>query len=241
VVYSGGILTPFHVAYHHATPHGVLSAVSLPDTSDPVPEEVLERLHPEEAVFARGLRGFRQVQFVGGRLALRAAAAQLGHQPPAMLETLRGAPLLPASLIGSVSHKRELAVALVAPSLGDTIGVDLEEYGPPRMSILERVLTPAELEQVRALPDDRAWLSTILRFSVKEAVYKALDPWVQRYVDFQEAAVYPDLEGRAEVSLDLSQREGPFQIEARYHWLAGRILTSVRIRPVALEPVVRTR
>jgi len=224
-------LIPFAVAFHHATPHGVVAAVHIPDSPDPVPEEVLYHLRQPEAEFARSLRGYRQVQFVGGRLAMRSACRQIGMRSPAVLPDEHGAPVLPADFVGSISHKATLAVAMAARADGGTLGVDLEDYGPVRQGIASRVLTPSELARVEALRAERRWISVLVRFSVKEALYKALHPHVHRYVGFHEAQVEPDLEGRAAILLDLAQGEGPFAVDARYEWLRGRILTSVRVRP----------
>jgi len=224
-------VTPFALAYHHAIEHGIVAAVHLPDSADPVPDDVLARLHPGEASHARDLRGYRQVSFVGGRLALRLAVQQLGQQPAAVLPDQRGTPQLPPELIGSVTHKRTLAVAIVARNHGWTLGVDLEEYGPPRLGIVPKVLTPREQQAIANLPEARQWLATLVRFSLKESVYKALDPWVRRYVSFHEAEVDPDTDGGAEIALNLANNEGPFSIRARYTWLHGRLLTSVQLRP----------
>lgn len=220
----------FNLAFHHATPHGIVAAFNIPDSPDPVPAEVLERLHPEEAVFARALKGYRQVQFVGGRLAARQATSQLRIDLPPLLSTERGAPDAPEGLRVSISHKRELALAMVSLSGPFQLGVDLEDYGPARMNIAGKVLTPPELAEVRTIEDPTAqWINTLLRFSIKESIYKALDPYVGRYVGFKEAVVRPDLEGRAEVILKLSNNEGPFLVDARYEWLHGHLLTSVRL------------
>ena len=111
------------------------------------------------------------------------------------------------------------------------LGVDIENYRPERMSVLPKVLRPEELAAIEALPEQDRWLAALLRFSIKESIYKAIDPYVRRYVGFQEALVVPDLEGRAMVTMFLERDEGPFAIDARYLWLEGRLLTSVRIRP----------
>lgn len=225
------ILTPFDVAFHHASAHGVISAVHIPPTADPVPDAVLDGLPAPEAAFARTLRGFRQVSFVGGRLALRAACAQLGHQVPPILPDPRGRPMLPPALAGSISHKRDLAVGLVSSSVHGTVGVDLEDYAPARPGIASHVLREAEHGAIADLPENRRWIALLVRFSIKESIYKALDPYVQRYVAFKEATVEPDLEGSARVELSLEGEEGPFVVDARYEWLRGRLLTSARIRP----------
>lgn len=228
----------FQPSRHHATPHGVLSAVVIPDSPDPVPDAALATLDEAERAHAVGLRGYRQVQFVGGRLALAAARRQLGAPPGPALPDVRGAPTLPAGWVGSISHKRDLAVAMVARAAGGTLGVDLEDYGPPRLSIADRVLRPSELDAVRHLPDDRQWIATVVRFSIKEAIYKALDPWVHRYVDFLEAEVTPNLAGHARVAMHLQPDEGPFEVDARYEWWHGRILSTVRVRlaPSGVSP-----
>lgn len=235
-------MIPFSVAFAHATPHGVVTAVNIPDAPDPVPDGVLATLPPNEAEFARSLRGYRQVQFVGGRIALRESCAALGIRPGAILADDRGAPLLPGGLAGSVSHKATLAVGMAARPGRGTLGVDLEDYGPSRLGIASRVLTADELQAIAALPDQRRWIAVLQRFSIKEAIYKALDPYVKRYVGFHEAVVTPDLHGAASIELRLAPppgaggvvraAEGPFEVDARYEWLWGRLLTSVRIRRV---------
>lgn len=226
-------MAPYTIAFHHATPHGVLTAVHIPDAPDPVPESVLARLHGPEREHALTLRAFRQVQFVGGRLALSEAFRQLEITPPPSLPDERGAPRAPQGFVASVSHKRDLAIAMAASSDHGTLGVDLEDYAPARLSIAEKVLVEEELAALHGLPDHRRWMALLLRFSLKEAVYKALDPYVHRYVGFHEAIVRPDLHGWAQVELRLKQGEGPFDIEARYDWLFGRLVTSVRILPRA--------
>ncbi len=224
------VLNLYQVAYHHATPHGVVSAVHIPDSREPVPDDILATLPPEEAAHASTLRGYRQVQYVGGRIALRQACGQVGVRPGILRATERGAPILPEGFVGSISHKRDLAVGMVARDGLGTLGVDLEDYAPSRLRIIDHVLTEAECAELAPLPEDRRWIALLMRFSIKESIYKALDPYVGRYVGFHEAEVRPDLHGDAEVTLNLKNDEGPFEVRARYEWLWGRLLTSVRIR-----------
>ncbi|MCB9662530.1 MAG: 4'-phosphopantetheinyl transferase superfamily protein [Alphaproteobacteria bacterium] len=221
----------YEVAFHRALPHGVVSGVVLPATAEPVSDAVLERLHPDEAAHARTLAGFRQTSFVGGRLALRAARRQVGAPLGPVLPDPRGTPTLEGDWVVSVSHKTTLAVGMAARAADGTLGVDLEDRLPERLRIADRVLRPAELAALADLPPHRAWQALLLRFSLKESIYKALDPYVRRYVGFHEAEVDVGTDGRAGVFLHLAQGEGPFAVDARYTWLPGRVLTSVRIRP----------
>src|SRR4051812_14522000 len=101
--------TPFSIAFSRRCVFGALSATHLPDGVEPVSEEVLSRLHPEERVVALRLRARRQIEFTGGRIAWRAQQPLEGP----LLTGADGEPLAPAGLSVSVSHKRDLALALV--------------------------------------------------------------------------------------------------------------------------------
>ena len=222
----------YDVCLRDAQQHGVLIGIALPDSPEPVPEAVLARLHPSEAEHARSLRGFKQVQWVGGRLAAHKAVRMLGQEPSPVLSDEHGAPV-PGANTGvaiSIAHKRDMAVALVARARNGALGVDLEDLDPPRMRVAERVLTPGELESVMALPEERQWTAVVVRFSVKEAVYKALAPTLRRYIDFSEAVVRPLPDGTAQVELRLARGEAPPRLDARYSWLTGRVLSTVRAR-----------
>jgi enterobactin synthetase component D len=220
----------FSHTFHHAAPHGVLTAITIPDTHAPVPDSILAQLHPLERDFALTLNGYRQGQFVGGRLALRGACEQLHLKAPAILADDRGAPALPKGFTGSVSHKRKIAVGMVACSLEGSLGVDIEDYGPPRPAIAPAVLSPKEMETIDDLEGESRWMAILQRFSIKEAIYKALDPYVRRYVGFHEVALQLDTNGNAHVELLLKHQEGPFQVSAKYAWIHGRLLSSARIK-----------
>ncbi len=219
----------FRPAFAEVTPFGTLVAVHLPQGVDAVPAAVLRTLHPEEEAVARSLAGRRQIEFTGGRLALRLAAHKLGLELGAVLRGPRGEPLLPPSLSGTIAHKRGMAAALLAPAAAGTLGLDLEEPSPERMSIASRILRPEEERRILTLPAERRWEEVILRFAVKEAVYKALHPHVNRYVRFSEA--YVDLVAKQppSVILHLDQGEGPFQVEARADRREGLIVALTRV------------
>lgn len=192
-------------------PFGTCVGVALPEGAFELPAT----LHPQEAAVARELPEGRRAGWVGGRVALRAALAELGVDAPApILATPRGAPLLPPGAVGSVSHKRTIAVALAArrsePPV--TVGIDVEALRPLRADIAPRVLTPAELADLPAGGPARD-AAVLLYFSAKEAIYKALDPWVQRFVAFDEAMVGRAPDGTLEARLALARGEGPFSVQ----------------------------
>lgn len=188
-----------------ALAHGACVIVEVDDEA-----AALAQLAPAERDRAAELAPIRRCEFIAGRTALHLA---LGSSAP-ILSDDRGAPALPPGWVGSVSHKRALAAALVAPAGAGRIGVDLELAVPPRNDIGRRVLTAREQAE---LTDGGRGVT--LRFSIKEAIYKAIDPYVRRYVGFTEVELA--LAGDA-VTVTTAL---PFAIEATWrehagHWLA---------------------
>ena len=213
-------------------PFGTCVGVSLPADGA---FELPAGLHPVETAFARALPEARRASWVGGRVALRAALAAIGVEASEpMLSTPRGAPILPAGAVGSVSHKWTIAIALCARESDPraTIGVDVEDLRPLRTDIASRVLTSEELALLppEGLARDAA---VLLAFSAKEAIYKALDPWVHRFVGFQEASLACAVDGSLTAGLALAGGEGPFSVElhqARLENEAALILVAARVR-----------
>lgn len=175
-------------------------------------------LHPEEVALARTLPVARRGTFIAGRMALRLALQKHGHSGDApILRTARGAPTLPSDLAGSIAHKRTLAVAAVAvcaPSHRH-IGIDLEhrptEVDLRRPSIARRILLDSEQQRVTAIAESALHQRELelVHFALKESVYKAIDPIVQRYVGFLEvelqlALATPD-SGTASVRLHMPE------------------------------------
>lgn len=233
---------PFQNAFVIALPHGIVAGVHLPPAPEPVSAAVLGRLHTEERAFAESCRGFRQVQFAGGRLALASVLNELGERRVAVLPNEHGAPQLPAGLVGSISHKQDLAVAVVARGSGG-IGIDIEDCDQERPGVARRVLRAEELSAVELLPPERRWCDTVVRFSVKEAVYKALHPFFRRYIGFEEVNVWPSPDGCDRVeSRFVAPTDGRVdprvRIDARHTWLGRRVLSTVR---VSVEPAGEPR
>ncbi len=190
-----------------------------------------ERLHPDEAALVAAMLPTRRATFVAGRLVMRTAmrsalatdASDEARYP--ILRTDRGAPVLPPTVAGSVSHKHDAALALMRPLDNHAIrvGVDLEhrptERDLARPSIAKRILTAPELDALAQLHHDPLLQRerVILSFAIKEAIYKAIDPTVQRYVRFTEVALEFTEHGGVRVSLLLPElSHGELQVHAHY-------------------------
>jgi enterobactin synthetase component D len=195
------------------TPHGRCVVVELDDV-----ERTLASLPAEEQAHAQTLAELRRKEHVSGRFALHHALADFATPTGA---TPRGAPVLPVGWTGSVSHKGPRAAALVAPHAGAFVGLDLERAAPPKIDISKRILTPREQARIT---DGR---DVTLRFAIKEAIYKAIDPYVERYVGF--------LEVELEVGADTAHVTTalPFAIETTWREHEGFWLATARARRLA--------
>lgn len=215
------------------SPHGLLVGVRL------LPADV-ERahehpdLHPDEARRAAELRGARRTGFVAGRLAVARALEGVGAPRSAVGSDARGAPLTPAGFVGSISHKNELGVGLAAVDEGARIGVDVEAIKVLREGVERFVLT--DIERAR-LPTDEAGRTraVLAAFSIKESIYKAIDPYVQRWVGYHEALVevpasIGDAWSEASVRLSLANGERITELEAFVCERDGYFFSSARAR-----------
>jgi enterobactin synthetase component D len=211
-------------------PHGLAVALAIPDGNEL--ESLAAWLTPEELDFAKAWAPPRRRTWIAGRAALRTSLARSGLASPAILSDDRGAPVFPAGVVGSVSHKERVAVALVAradPGADARIGVDVELDAPLRIDIARKVLTEDEQRELAALDEAPRLAEVRLRFSAKEAIYKALDPFVRRYVGFHEVSVKPTPGGRASVQLHLPSAEGTFDVDVRWLRCDALVLTTARV------------
>jgi enterobactin synthetase component D len=233
------------VAFRIDLPHGRCVGVRIPAHAEP--GSILcpgaDELAEEERAYLQTLSPVRRPSWLAGRLALHGALADLGLDCGPILSNTRGAPDLPDGVTGSISHKQTLAVALATHGRdGLSIGVDIEPAPstPPstadrgwnsRPDISSRVMTPDELTALASVPESLHRRTVVLHFSVKEAIYKAINPLVGRYVSFQEASIVLSPNGEVHVRLALKHKEGPFMAEARWMEIAGHLLTTATVRP----------
>ncbi|HEX3343506.1 MAG TPA: 4'-phosphopantetheinyl transferase superfamily protein, partial [Polyangiaceae bacterium] len=184
---------------------------------------------PEEREAAAAMSPVRRRGWVGGRAAMRIALSRTGRTAPPILADERGAPRLPRGLAGSISHKEHVALALVAAEAAAHVGVDVEVDEPRGRDVAAKVLRLEELAELAGLGAEERASAVLLRFSAKEAVYKALDRYVKRYVGFHEVAVTLNDDGTGEVAPFLRAGEGPFAFALRWMKRGGLMVTTARV------------
>lgn len=156
----------------------------------------------------------RQAEYLAGRLCARSALKRLGSRSALPSADGRHGPRWPASFCGSISHSKGMAGAVCGRSnRWRSLGLDIEETMNHRRAerLAPEILTPGEQQRFAGLDLDRL---TSLAFSLKEALYKALNPLTGRFFYFHDAELlHWEKNGRARLRLlmDLSPQ-----------WPAGR-------------------
>jgi 4'-phosphopantetheinyl transferase EntD len=126
----------------------------------------------------------------------------------------------------SVTHKNDVALALVGAAGAGTVGIDLEGGGREPLNIASKVLRADELDALHSLPLDVRWAQLVRSFALKEATYKAIHPHVRRYVSFHEARVTV-VPPRVELFL-VDSSVAPLRLEAVIEEVGPRVLAMVR-------------
>lgn len=227
------VTEPFVPSWVKRVRFGVLAGVPLPGGLEPVSASVLARLHPKEAAFASEERGRRQIEVTGGRLAFRAAAGAIGADVSAwpLLADSARVPLGPPGLTVSLTHKEDLAIAFVGDSAAGLVGIDLEGGPRDRSAIMSRVCRPEELSVVQALPEAERWPNVMIRFAVKEAIYKAIAPQLGRFFGFQAARVDVESKHRVAITMFLEAEAPTYDLDSELVWLDdGRLIAMVRAK-----------
>jgi enterobactin synthetase component D len=134
----------------------------------------------------------RQAEFLAGRLCARQAMRELDgrvHVPDIGDDR---APVWPADITGSITHSTGWAAAIVGrKAQWRGLGLDTESMLTPERArrLAGEILTGAELADMAAGPEDQLALRVTLTFSIKEALFKALYPIVQKRFYFEDAQV----------------------------------------------------
>ena len=179
----------------------------------------------------------RQTEFLAGRLCARAAVLQLDGTlaTPGIGEDR--APVWPDHIAGTITHSNGRAAALVAlKSEWKGLGIDLENLLSDERArrLAKEILTPDELQRMAAgCAEDLALLVT-LTFSLKESLFKALFPLVQKRFYFEHAELLSwskDGHARLRLLTELSAqwRHGK-EIEGQFAVWEGQLLSAIAIK-----------
>ncbi len=219
---------------HWPLPHALPGVQLLSTRFDP------ERLDPED--FTRwGIAPLkavnkRQTEFLAGRICAHEALRRLTGAPLILPVAEDRSPCWPAGVVGSITHGAGWAAAVAARAEHwRGLGLDVEKLLPSTRAdrLAAEILTPAELLGYAELPEAQRALRVTLTFSIKESLFKALYPLVQKRFYFQEAELiqhHADGHARLRLLNDLSRewRTGA-ELEGQFALFDDYLLSLVSI------------
>ena len=211
-------------------PEGVLVAEMVPADADPASLPPSERSLIERAV------EHRRREFAAGRSLARALLRRAGAETEALLCDPDRVPTWPSTVVGSITHCRSLCAVAVAPrAVSAGIGIDLEPARALNAGLPAQILRHAEYARIDSLPPALRPLGSLLVFSIKEAVYKAIYPERRQFLDFQQVEIdFIDEDGFfAEVLVPGASLPGLARISGRYRVAHGHVASAVVLPPLA--------
>lgn len=182
-------------------------------------------LWDEERLAIASAVASRRREFAAARYLARRALGRLGVAARAIPRRPDRAPVWPEGLVGSLSHCRHLAAAVVSARLR-AVGVDVECCDRLEPKLFELLFTPAEAARAAGEPDVTAL------FGAKEAVFKAIHPLTGIRPEFREAEI--DLApGRFAVRYRGDNPAAAVMERIRGFWAAdgGHVLTLAMLEP----------
>jgi 4'-phosphopantetheinyl transferase EntD len=119
------------------------------------------------------------------RIVARRLLAQVGHPGCALPKSSSGAPIWPDGIVGSLAHDSRRAVAAIAQRREfSALGIDVEPAEALPSEFLDLVVTPQERAELGKDPYNGRLL-----FAAKEAVYKAVYPLDQTFLDHHDVQI----------------------------------------------------
>jgi 4'-phosphopantetheinyl transferase EntD len=153
----------------------------------------------EDALLSAEIEGFAgsvvKVRRASGaaRIVARELMARLGCPAQPVPRSASGAPRWPAGIVGSIAHDATAAVVALAPAADfGSLGIDIEPAESLDPDLWELIAGPNER---RRMTDDP--FGGRLLFAAKEAVYKAVHPLDQVFLEHHDVEV--DLASRRAV------------------------------------------
>ena len=180
----------------------------------------------------------RRAEYLAGRILAREILHDFKIYHFSVLSTRR-CPIWPKNIVGSISHKSSVAICVGAKNnTYSGVGVDIENIinEASLASIKNRVLDVNEQD----LFDNSAMHASVavtIGFSVKESLFKALYPSVQKILDFSIAKIIKididdgEIELELTLSLSLSFYKGR-KFKAHFTKINDSIITIVTLPAV---------
>jgi enterobactin synthetase component D len=131
-------------------------------------------------------------EFLAGRIAAYQSAQELGFELNLLPVGSDRGPVWPQDLVGSISHTKKMAVAIVGlSSCYRSLGIDIESIieSQRALDLCSMMASEDEIQFLHNQKDLTFEQGLTLLFSAKEAFYKMLNPLCRCFIEFLEARI----------------------------------------------------
>ena len=141
----------------------------------------------EEVELTKEMIPSRCKEFLSGRTCARLCLETLGfYKYPLLMHLNNRAPRWPEPCVGSITHSNRYCIAAAALKkkyLG--LGIDIEQSKAVTPDILPYIATKNEMTKLQL----ESWDWQTVVFSIKEAIYKCVNPITGVYFDFLDVEI----------------------------------------------------
>jgi 4'-phosphopantetheinyl transferase EntD len=154
-----------------------------------------QSLYPEEMVLISGVIEKRAHEFSTGRFCAHQALLEYGIDHFPVLRGEQREPVWPENIVGSISHCRDLAGAVVARAEDiKSVGLDIESRKQLNPAIARHICTEEEKCWLVAQDPLQQNLALLVIFSIKEAIFKCVYQQNGAQLLFRQCCVTPDIQ-----------------------------------------------
>ena len=193
-------------------------------------EDYSVHLSDDELQFVANASSKRKSEFSTGRWCAKQLLKKHNITKTPVLSGEHREPLWPDTIVGSISHCKDLCGAVIAKNdVIQSIGFDLETQRILKHDIARVICTHSEktwINEQTTLPYDNL---VLLLFSLKESVYKCVFQHQQIKLGFKDVSLHPDLTNNtAQVTFGNNLIDN--QIELKFYSTEAHIYTSAIYR-----------
>jgi len=174
----------------------------------------------------------RAREFSTGRHCAHLAMQQLDIASAPLLKGSKREPIWPAGVVGSISHCRDLAGAVVAKKSSlQSVGFDVENRKQLDPRIARHVCTADESAWLDSQAPNMRQLSLLLIFSLKEAVFKCVYQASGVALRFRQCQLVPNFEAgtaKAELAIDIADM-APAHCQLRFCYNENHVFSGAAL------------
>lgn len=200
-------------------PDGVISDVCPVDNYG----YLLSRIELEQS---KNYKLKRLSQFSAGRYLAKKVLSVLDIESDSISKSPSGAPEWPQGIVGSISHTDSYCLCAIAnqPTVR-SLGIDLERTGQLSIEDAHLFMSDNELNEIKSANNPSLMLT--VAFSIRESVYKCLNPIYNKWIDYTDAKVeFHKYSDANKLDVNVKGYENLALLKCRYTIIDDMVITS---------------